>query len=407
MTFADFRARIPALNSWLLAGVFFSVPLTVAPAYWFSALILILWLIEGRYGAKLRALATEPLVWIFAAYYGVFLLSLLWTTDLEWGRRMSGRQGFFLLFALYFSVARREHFGRYVWAFLLSIAMCELLAFYNWAQLHVWPDLPEGIRVDKGADDTAPFVDRMMYTPALALAGYLAGHRLLFDARGVRQHLLYAGLLMATSLNLLIAGGRAGLLGFLVLLALLTFQRFVRRPLLAGALAMLMAGGVVVGGYLGNDYFRSRVDAGVDEVLNYEQRVNTSMGLRIVYALNSARMIAESPWLGVGIGDFEAEYTRINAEQTPDWTPIYNPHNQYLYAQANAGVLASLLLIAVLFFPLLRRGPADGRQRIRLALPVLFIPICLFESYLMRSNLSLMYVLFLAALWCGVRENKA
>ncbi|MCP2937726.1 hypothetical protein NK983_34020, partial [Salmonella enterica subsp. enterica serovar Typhimurium] len=79
------------------------------------------------------------------AYYGVFLLSLLWTADLEWGRRMSGRQGFFLLFALYFSVARREHFGRYVSAFLLSIAMCELLAFYNWAQLNVWPDLPEGI----------------------------------------------------------------------------------------------------------------------------------------------------------------------------------------------------------------------------------------------------------------------
>lgn len=407
MTFADFRARIPAINSWLLAGVFFSIPLTVAPAYWFSALILILWLIEGRYSAKLRALGAEPLVWIFAAYYGVFLLSLLWTADLEWGRRMSGRQGFFLLFALYFSVARREHFGRYVSAFLLSIAMCELLAFYNWAQLNVWTDLPEGIRVEKGADDTAPFVDRMMYTPALALAGYLAGYRLLFDARGIGQRVLYAGLILATTLNLLIAGGRAGLLGFLVLLALLIFQRCARRPLLAGVLATLLAGGLVAGGYFGSDYFRARVDAGIDEVVNYEQRVDSSMGLRIVYALNSARMIAESPWLGVGIGDFEAEYARINAQHTPDWTPIYNPHNQYLYAQANAGVAASLLLLAVLFFPLLRRGPVDGRQRIRLALPVLFIPICLFESYLMRSNLSLMYVLFLAALWTGARERPA
>jgi len=407
MTFADFRSRIPAINSWLLAGVFFSIPLTVAPAYWFSALILILWLIEGRYSAKLRALVAEPLVWIFAAYYGVFLLSLLWTADLEWGRRMSGRQGFFLLFALYFSVAKREHFARYVSAFLLSIAMCELLAFYNWAQLNVWPDLPEGIRVEKGADDTAPFVDRMMYTPALALAGYLAGHRLLFEEGSLQRRLLYAGLMVTTTLNLLIAGGRAGLLGFLVLLALLVFQRFARRPLLAGVLAALMAGGLLLGGYFGSDFFRGRVDAGIDEVMNYEKRVNSSMGLRIVYALNTARMIADSPLLGVGIGDFEAEYTRINAEHTPDWTPIYNPHNQYLYAQANAGVLASLLLIAVLFFPLLRGGPVDGRQRIRLALPVLFIPICLFESYLMRSNLSLMYVLFLAALWCGVRENEA
>ena len=221
------RERIPFINSWLLAGVFFSIPLTVAPAYWLSALILIFWLVEGRYAEKLRALAAEPLVWLFAAYYAVFALSLLWTEDLDWGRRMTGRQGFFLLFALYFSVARREHFGRYVSAFLLSVACCEALAFYNWAQLHVWPDLPDGIRVEKGADDTAPFVDRMMYTPALALAGYLAGHRLLFEARTAGVRMLYVLLLLSTTLNLLIAGGRAGLLGFLVLLALLVLELLV------------------------------------------------------------------------------------------------------------------------------------------------------------------------------------
>jgi hypothetical protein len=40
-------------------------------------------------------------------------------------------------------------------------------------------------------------------------------------------------------------------------------------------------------------------------------------------------------------------------------------------------------------------------------LPLLFIPICFFESYLMRSNLSMMYVAFLAVLWCGLREHRA
>ncbi|MCV4796172.1 hypothetical protein OFB84_30065, partial [Escherichia coli] len=90
--------------------------------------------------------------------------------------------------------------------------------------------------------------------------------------------------------------------------------------------------------------------------------------------------------------DFKNEYARINAQYSPAWEPMYNPHNQYLYAQANAGVPASLLLAAVLLFPLLRRGPDDGRQRVRVAVPLLFIPICLFESYLMRSNLSMMYV---------------
>ena len=407
MNVTGFRDRIPAINSWLLAGVFFSIPLTVAPAYWLSALMLILWLLEGRYAAKLRALAAEPLVWICAAYYAVFALSLLWTADLEWGRRMAGRQGFFLLFALYFSVARREHFGRYVSAFLLSIAMCELLAFYNWAQINVWPDLPAGVRVDKADDDTAPFVDRMMYTPALALAGYLAGHRLLFDARTSAARFMYGALLIATMLNLVIAGGRAGVLGFLVLLALLVFQRFARQPMLAAALALCMTGGIVLGAYHGNDFFKKRVDDGIDQLVHFEDRPNSSIGLRIVYAMNTSRMIGENPLLGVGIGDFRAEYERINALHTPNWEPVYNPHNQFLYALANAGLPAGLLLLLVLGYPLLRRGPADGRERIRRALPVLFIPICVFESYLMRSNLSMMYLVFLAALWCGIREREA
>jgi O-antigen ligase len=285
--------------------------------------------------------------------------------------------------------------------------MCELLAFYNWAQINMWPDLPEGVRVAKADNDTAPFVDRMMYTPALALAGYLAGHRLLFGAHTSAARFMYGALLIATMLNLVIAGGRAGVLGFLVLLALLVFQRFARQPVLAAALALCMTGGIVLGAYHGNDFFKQRVDDGIDQLVHFEDRPNSSIGLRIVYAMNTWRMIGENPLLGVGIGDFKAEYERINAIHTPNWEPVYNPHNQFLYALANAGLPAGLLVLLVLGYPLLRRGPADGRERIRRALPVLFIPICFFESYLMRSNLSMMYLVFLAALWCGIREREA
>jgi O-antigen ligase len=406
---AGFRERIPYVNSWLLTALFFMIPIQVAPAYILSALMLVLWLIEGRFREKLGILRAEPMAWIFAAYYGVFLLSLLWTADMAWGWRMVNKQNFFLLFLLYFTVARREHVARYLTAFLLSIAMCEMLAYYNWVDLHLWPQLPDGVRADKGVLDTAPFVDRIMYAPALALAAYVAGHRVLFGGVGKTARWACALLWVTTVGNLLISGGRAGVVGFLVMVAVLAFQKFSRRPLLAVMAAAVVVGGIVVGGYHSSDYFRLRVNDAVDQVQHYEERPNSSVGLRITYAMNAWRIFSANPLLGVGAGDYPVEYQLVNAIHTPQWTPAWNPHNQYLLALTSAGILGGLALAMVLLFPMARawRSPDDWRHPLRIALPMLLLTICLFESYLMRSNISMMYVLFTAALWCGGAKTNA
>lgn len=402
----SFIDSIPFINSWLLAGLFFLIPTQIAPAYILSAIILFLWLIEGRFLEKWEVLRSEPLVWIFVAYYGIFLLSLLWTDDLSWGWRMVRRQNFFLLFVIYFTVARPEHFTRYIGAFLLGIAMCEVLAYYNWLNLHFLPGLPDGISAGKGKEDTAPFVDRILYTPALALAGYLAGHQMLFGnvANWIRR--ACGLLLIATIGNLLFSGGRAGLVGFLVLLALLVLQFFKQRRIMGILVACLLTSSIVIGGYASNEYFKKRIDQAVENISQYEIQPNTSVGLRITYTLNAWRMFVANPLIGVGAGDYPVEYEKINERYTPQWEPAWNPHNQYMLALTSAGILGGVLLFLVLFVPLFRNNPHDGRERMRQAVPVLLIVICIFESYLMRSNISLMYVLFTAVLWRGVRERQ-
>lgn len=398
---SPFKENIGNINSWLLAVLFFLIPTQIAPAYIVSAIMLLLWIIEGKFKEKFRRLKVEPLVWIFIAYYGAFLLSLLWTTDLEWGWRMVNRQNFFLLFGLYFAVARPEHFWRYVAAFLLSIAMCEMFAYYNWTRLYVLPGLPEGVSANKGAQDTAPFVDRIMYTPALALGGYLAGYCALFIKQGIYARMGYGVLFLTTVGNLLFSGGRAGIVGFFSLLALLVFQRFSKKPFMAAFIAGMLITGIFVIGYTSNDYFQSRADEAFEEIINYEENINSSVGLRINLAVNSWRIFINNPVLGVGAGDYPEEYVKINETYSPDWVTAWNPHNQYLLALTSAGILGGVMLTLVLSYPLFRRRMEDERQRIRVAIPVLLIVICCFESYLMRSNISFMYVLFTAALWCG------
>src|SRR5690606_27180800 len=263
-------------------------------------------------------------------------------------------------------------------------------AVYSWMQMHWMPDWPDGMRVKKYPRDSAAFVDRMLYTPALAFAGYLAAHRLVYQARGATEWLLYAALLLATATNLAISGGRAGMIGFLALLALLTVQRFSHHPVRAMIAATALVAAVFVAGYQGSSYFEQRVDAAVEEIENPGPASSSSVRARLTYAQNAWRVFTENPWLGVGIGDYRQEYERVNAEHTPEFAPAWNPHNQYLYALTAAGLPGGILLALVLLVPLLRSSPADGRERIRRALPALFIVICLSESYLLRSNTSLM-----------------
>jgi O-antigen ligase len=97
----------------------------------------------------------------------------------------------------------------------------------------------------------------------------------------------------------------------------------------------------------------------------------------------------------------------VNALHTPQWEPAWNPHNQYLLVLTAAGIPGALALGLVLLFPLARRGADDGRDRIRRAPPLLLIVICLFESYLARSNVSMMYLLFMAAACCGLPRGPA
>lgn len=399
---AALRSRIPRINEVLFAASFFFLPSHVAPVYTLSATMLVLSVLEGRFREKWALLRSDSLFWIFQAFFWLFPLALLWSEDMAEGRRMVGRYTFFLLSPLYLTIARRELLARCIAAFLAGCLLAEGLAYYNWLQMHVFPAWPAGLRVAKDPADTAPFVDHILYAPILAWAAYLAARASLSGP--LVRRLGYALLTVLSAGNLLFSGGRAGQLVFLVLLAVLVFQRFARRPLLAGLLSAALVSALLAGAYAGNDYFRSRVDMAVDEITHYEDSVNTSAALRLTFLMNSARLFAEHPLVGVGSGDYTREYAKLHERYSAGWLTTDNPHNQYLFVLTTTGLLGGAVLFAVYFPPLLWRGRCDDVAPLRTALVVFICTSSLFEDYLWRSNTSLLFVLF-AVLLLGARSR--
>lgn len=394
------RDRLAHVNSALLAALFFLIPTQIAAVHVLTAVILILWLVEGRWPEKWQALRSNPVFWVFQAYFWWVVVSLLWTTQMAEGRRMVSSYLFFLLSALYFTVVRREHTGRYLAAFAAGVVMCEVLATYNWLHLHHFPHWPNGVRAQKDPMEIGPFVDRILFGPALAFAGYIGAWQATLSTG--RTRVIWAGTTLTAFVVLSVSASRVGMISFSLMMTLLALQKLAHRKGMAllGASAVLV--GCVLGLYaLSDANTKDRIGQIFSESHQLDTAVNESIPLRHLYVINTWQIIKQHPWLGVGAGDFTAEYKVVNDQRSPAWQPTRNPHNQMLFNLVTTGVFGGLLLLSTWAAPpwFARHWPDDGLRSLRLALPVFYFFICLSESYIWRSNTGLMFMLFSTLLY--------
>ena len=402
--------RLPEIHSMLLMALFFVIPIHVSLAYTLTCLMLLVWLLQPQRLDRCRRVFQNPVVWMMWGYYAVYLLGMLWTENIPAGWRMMGKQSFFLLFPIYLSGIQSKKASYYIGAFVLSVTMCEVLAYYNWLQLHFFKAWPKGIVVAKDPMEIAPFVDHIMYSPILAMGAYLLGHSMLFDALPLRRRLVYALFLCTMTANIFISGGRAGQVVYLSLMGLLLIQHYSKRPLLAVGAAL--AGVLVIFGlaYVFGDTFRVRADLAWAEIHSYQTNPNTSVGLRMNWAITSWQLFLAHPWFGVGTGDFTDAFAELAGRIAPGVLTTFNPHNQYLFALTTTGLLGGLMLFLVLYMPLfLWRKQRDKASlpHARLALVVLFTIINFSESYFWRSNTSLMFVAFSALFYAYPRLSPS
>jgi len=198
------------------------------------------------------------------------------------------------------------------------------------------------------------------------------------------------------------SGSRVGMISFSLMMALLAFQKLAGRRMLALASAAAVLAGCAWGLYAFSDTItKQRIGLMFSEAHQLDTAVNESLPHRYKMAVNTLHIIGEHPWLGVGAGDFVAEYKAVNDQRSPAWMPTRNPHNQLLFNLATTGVLGGVLLFAVWVAPpwLTRHWPDDGLGPVRVGLPLFYFFICLSESYIWRSNTGLMFMLFSALLY--------
>lgn len=401
MIFSQNKLFSKQMRVWLLSAICFALPMKASFVYVLSGLLLLVWLAEGGIAEKIKNILRSRVCLAFLAYYLVFLLAMLWTEDATTGWRMVERQKPFLLFLLYWSSAEPEYRERYISAFIAGLIVCAVLAHYNLMQLYWFPDWPRGVRVFKSIGDTAPFVDRIMYAPILALGAYFSLHRAVFSI-SMSSRLCAIGITSLLLSNLSFSGGRAGMVMFIVLCIALVFQRIAarRKALVICAVFLPL---FFFSAYNTSGFVAERIDNAIADIRVFDKNPNTSVGQRLVYWTTSFQLFIRNPVIGVGSGDFQKEYAKIKPERWQATPDSYNPHNQFLMTAALTGLIGLMLLLFIFY-----SAAVSGNDARTKTVLIGFAAVCMFESYFWRSNTALTFSAILAALLVNARsESKA
>jgi O-antigen ligase len=339
------RIDLDKTYQFLLVILAFLMPLTVAGANIIIVIISCLWLFSGNYKSKFHKISNNKLMLASIAFFSLHVIGLVWTEDLIWGLHIIHKMWYFLLlFPILYTIVSRKHIKYYIYAFLLAIAITEVFSYLVWFEL---------IQPFKNATvgNPTPFMSHISYNPILAFAIYLVLHEIFFNNKLKKIELIfYSFFSISMSINMFITGGRAGQVMFFAMLAILIFQYFHSQQFKAVVVILIVSSSVFFTAYQAGAIFPSKVDMVIEQIQNYDSDKNTSVGLRITFAINSWEIIMKNPIIGVGTGDLPTEYAKVNQNNTPQLPNATNPHNMYTLILVQLGLVGLISFLLIFYY---------------------------------------------------------
>ena len=392
MTRAQFKGHLGRINCWLLILLAFFLPLSTSVVSVTALLFLAGWLLEGDFKRKYEEITANPMSRAVLVYIAVLFLGLLWNDQI--GASASGiqKQWKILLMPLFLTAIRSEQRWHVLWAFIAGMSLMMLTTYLAWLGWLEYADVSQERLTKRNS--------HVVYNPMLAFAIYLLLYQLIWGGLQ-RWARLVAGILAGLMVvNMFMTDGRTGQLAFFILSGVLLFQYLQTSPWKA-LLALLLAPPLIFcASYHLSSTFKKRVDLAKKEVQIYRHNPRTSVGQRLFFWEHSWHIFRQTPVLGVGTGGFEAAYAERNHRYSPHMPTTDNPHNQYILASVQLGLVGLVSLLALFATQLwLAWKSTDDWGKLRLAFPVFFLVVMLTESYLLVHETGILFSLCCAVLY--------
>ena len=370
-----------------------TIPNSIAISNIALGLLVLYWIFLGDKKETFYILKTNPIAFLSVLFYFTYVISLLWSQELEWGLYILKKEVIFLFVPILMSLIKENERDLLIKSFIVSMTFSEIISYSIHFKL-----IPPMFHATPY--DPSPFMSHVHYNPFLAFTIYLLVFYYLSTKESKIIKYISLIFIITMSINLFITGGRAGQIAFFVMLIVIFIQFFNKN--IKNILVLIVLLGLIFGiAYNSSTIFKNRVNQTIYNLKNFNKNSNTSIGKRIVYWKNTIELIQKHPIGGVGVGDFKNEYRKIHFKNSPSII-IHgdHPHNMYLFVWGCSGLLGLFALLAILIVGFIISVRSKSKySKAQMALIVLFSVIMFSDCYLLGHYSKFFFVFFVAVLF--------
>lgn len=337
---------------YLVCLLAFSIPLSRAGISLSISLLLLTWIVEGKYKEKFTLLKNISFLNIASFFFLYMIISLLWTDNLAEGLHFLRLYFYWLVIPVIITSLNSKYLPYIINTFIAAMFISELLTY--------------GVYFDfwsiKGATPEHPtiFMTHITYSVLLAITFILLLNKIFSSSTSMKSKIFPLFFSFLVLGNLLISNGRTGLVALAVasfILIIMHFRHSIKTIFLLFITVIIM----VATAYYSIDNFQNRVNATFKDLSTIEENhYASSIGIRLSFWLVSKDIFLEHPILGVGIGDSSSVATTHYEKNNYDFdayvlsfTKDQHFHNIYLQTLVQTGLIGLFFILAI-FYNLMR-----------------------------------------------------
>ena len=290
-------------------------------------------------------------LWFLATHFVTFLLSMALNYPERFGDTQFGNEiRFVLVIPLYFLIIKHKHSLRW----LIYGAIISIPASFSFClhELYV-----EGRRFFEGAYSQLFSGPVILIYLILVVSYYIPR----LNKNDKLSWILLVGLIGIATFSIITTTVRAAYIGYMLLAPLLLFMYTKGRFRVVALISLLIAMMVIS---VNSQSVKSRMSVAINGLINYIETDNladpnsraaaSSVGTRLEMWRASPLFVKDHPLLGVGNGNYQVTMKGYVEQGLihPSAALHSHPHNVFVNAAMNRGLLGLLLTCLVFFWPL-------------------------------------------------------